>query len=280
MANYKAHPSVPTRLIHLHSEHAVMGRAGYTTDCSWTLQSPIQCSDKQTFLLTPISCILPNSLYSVNERNNVLSAFVYGGAGMGVPHDFILPVGNYTVDTFATMLQDLISAYTTLGGEEPYDTLTVQYIESLGKFELNLTDNIALGLLVDGSTAKELVGLTENTVIMGNDQPEILGGVANMNSLSAVAYVRSTILRQYTAASTITQRGVVTDSDIILKVSMTSPPNNYVFFTGHDATSQQSILQQKSIDTIDLRLTDRNGTLYNLNGLHWSITLRVDVIDK
>ena len=66
------------------------------------------------------------------------------------------------------------------------------------------------------------------------------------------------------------------ESNIICSIPIDKPPFSMITYQNHNNLKYN--LFNTSIRNLNLRLTDQNNNLIDLNGCHWSISIQIEVV--
>ena len=66
-------------------------------------------------------------------------------------------------------------------------------------------------------------------------------------------------------------------SNVIQKISVQSPPNSFIFFDTEQVSSK-TLISQKEVQSISIRITDSQDRLINTNGVHFALSVQFDTI--
>ena len=66
-------------------------------------------------------------------------------------------------------------------------------------------------------------------------------------------------------------------SNVIQKVSVQSPPNSFIFFDTEQVSSK-TLISQKEVQSISIRITDSQDRLINTNGVQFALSVQFDTI--
>ena len=200
--------------------------------------------------LTNFEC--PNSMYNINSTNNSLTVEALGLYTVSIT----IPVGNYDADSFATIISQLLAAeYSNLG-----DTLIVcifntdNYIFTFSannSFSITeTTADVELGLIDQTPTTEGLTYVAENVCNLAGISG-IFVKIKNLgfNNLNSYGDITNTIAR--------------CDANVNFGEYIFYNPTEVLYFGIND----------KSIQYLDIQLTDDEGNEIELNGGRWSVVL-------
>jgi type 1 fimbria pilin len=195
-----------------------------------------------------LSFISPNSIYNINEYNNKLTIFISSKI------NYLIPYGNYNVNTFITTLLSLLPIGFTLTWNSINNILTLSYTSS---FSIHSDSNIG-----------DVMGFTNGITYSGTiiNMPY----TCNFNGLQSLN-INFTNLN----TSNIDSHNKTT-SPIIQPIQII-PNSAYISFNKtHD---YYFTVNQDVIDYIQIDLNDDLDRLINFNNQHWNLTLYFSIIN-
>ena len=74
-----------------------------------------------------------------------------------------------------------------------------------------------------------------------------------------------------------TNTNTVYDNSILATIHINTPPYGIINYT--NLGGSKSCLFSNTISYLNLKLTDQNNNIINLNGCDWNITLQIDIVD-
>ena len=199
----------------------------------------------QNAYLSVVHCEVPNSFYIVNYTNNqfVLNSITY-----------TLTKGNYNVNTFITQLLTLIP----VGYAITYSSVTTKLtMTNASSFTINAnssssTINSVMGL---GTTS-----LSGTSITMPN--------VVNFIPLQRINF-RSNFFN-FGCYNTIDG-----SSDIFLPLQNNAGQNSVINYVNQ--TQHKFLIQDRSITSFVISVTDDYNRFINFNGVNWLMTIQIDI---
>jgi hypothetical protein len=191
---------------------------------------------------------LPNAMYNVTSSSNNI---VIAGA------TYTITAGNYSAEDLATALTTAINSAT--GG-------TVSFNET----NSNFTFTFSSGKIINSSTLERQLGLkgqmpTASVTSYTGTNICDLGGVTNI-------YVR---IRNLTM-NNLDSKGRV--NNIIASIVNNTNYGGYIFFVPPEVLYYQ--VSETNINHLDIQLTDQEGTVLDLNGADFNITLTIHFVKQ
>jgi hypothetical protein len=203
-----------------------------------------------------VSVIVPNTYYPVNTNNNTIHWTDSGANDITTT----LPVGTYTPGTLATAIGTAMTADSVA-----LDTITWTVNSLLAKLNA-ATDTASMTILAAGTTAYKVIGssnTTDQTIATNADMPNIYN-TSGCNEY----FIRSNFQpreQSYIPSGT---------SDILLKVPVDQNFGGTVFYLPDHTWFYGS--NSRIINSIDMRVTDCDNNIVDLNGQPWGITLWIE----
>jgi hypothetical protein len=193
-------------------------------------------------------CEVPNSFYIVNYTNDVL---VIDGI------TYTVPVGNYNVNSLITVLLSILPTGFTI----TYNTITNKYTFAYtSSFTINAVD----------STINSVIGLGSSNV---SGSSITLPFLVNFLPIPRLSF-HSTFLNTNNYSSSDGS------ADVFLCLQNNVGQLSTINYTNQ--TQTQYLVQEKSITSFMIMVTDDFGRLINFNNIDWYMTflLKVEYIDN
>jgi len=222
---------------------------GYNSQVEIDLPEPIMLSRYAIKMsVSVLSFVCPNSIYIINETNNVLLMTINGQN-----QTYFIPYGNYDATTFLTYIQSILSSF----------TITFNTINN--KFTLSNPTNFTIN---SGSTIYEVMGFNNKTTYtstLTNGQYVLtLPYTCNFNGLQNINILLTSINTKNVDSYS------KSNSNIIQSVQIPLYCNQILF----QKTLENSFnFSQEMMDDIRIELRDDLNNLINLNNQHFNITL-------
>jgi hypothetical protein len=238
--------------IFLNSSNADKLNNGSTSDCDFFLPI-IEIPDGFHIYLSVVKCLIPYSFYTVNSTNNTFSYTLYG-AGIS-NYSSTIPSGNYNVNQLFSALIPIIHPFFA---NSSYDSTTNKFTftSTTTEFSLNYSTNSCLSLFGFNKTTTS----TNKTLTSTN--------CANVNPVKCINVVSNLITYNI-------NKSFINNQTILCCIPVNKPPLSLIEYTNQN--NFRSNLFVNTISIIKLKLVDENNNIIDLNGLHWSITLQLDV---
>ena len=201
------------------------------------------------------SCSIPNTQYNINSNNNSFSFL----AGMTETSIFV-PEGNYTID-------ELIDELVTSGVGEFYG-MTISVSFPSGKLQFTFNTPCSLLNAEQGNAMASTLGIMVNSGPITN---YIVDSLPNLTGLQNI-YIVSQTLSGGTGMidSTLNQLAVFSS------VQMTVPFGQFMHYISAEEQSDEVFFpSDRTIGEVDLILYNDRGQNVDLQGLDWSMILKI-----
>ena len=202
----------------------------------------------QNAYLSVVHCEIPNSFYILNYTNNqfVLNSVTY-----------TLTRGNYNVNTFITMILTIIPA----GYGMTYNSATTKFTMT------HTTTNFTINCSSTASTVNNIMGLGSINLTSAG-LTVTMPNVVNFIPLQRINF-RSNYFN-FGCYNTVDG-----SSDIFLPLQNNAGQNSVINYINQ--TQHKFLIQDRSITTFVITVTNDNNQLINFNGVQWLMTIQIDV---
>ena len=226
---------------------------------------PIICEDNETMFYSLQQISIPYSFYGVNHTNQYLDITETVG-GQSYNRTVIMPAGNYSAMQYQATLLPLLNASTHIDYTMTYSSIQNRYTIGI------ITQNVTVNFLFKTGTNGE----SSNFAMLGFDHEDI---TISSSILSQNCIIMNTI--QYIMLKTNlgnhSRSSAGTDSMLEI-INIQHQPNAFIFFQPLNQTKY--MLNNSSLSSVSIELTDNNNNVINLNGVPYHFTIRVDIIKK
>lgn len=250
--------------VDLRAEHGEV-QNGDPANVRWMLQPALQAPPGGYYRLAVVSTDIPNTHFTVDESTNVIRTQT--GAAPAV--NGALKPGMYDIFSLASALEAL-PAFVAAG-------VTVDASSVTGKLTVSVGAGGPFSLLMATapSTLGPIIGLEADHTLLANTDYE-LPSTVNLAYHGTMVYLRSGTLHGSTLTSSAA--GACLPSDIIAKVPMANIPQ--WGFAQVDLSHQAVAVAERTIDTLQFSLTQRDGRAWNLRGINdWGLRLSFTVVE-
>tara|TARA_R110000737_G_scaffold72887_1_gene101381 strand:- start:46 stop:933 length:888 start_codon:yes stop_codon:yes gene_type:complete len=240
---------IPPKQIHLSTRHASGSLAGgKMSDVIWFLNDAIVIPNNVEILLSMETIQIPHSIHTFNTLNNTIKYSIGS-----VEFTENITVGNYQNTAFSK--GEVINSLT--GQPLGHNNFTFTLIPHQHKFKI--TASAAVTITSDWGLLGFSIGQTGTEITATR--------CYDLNGLSSL------LLSSNFAVSNIDSIDTGVNNSILARVPITTAPGGTIFY--QKTNEYQIVLQAHSIHRVNLRLTDDDLNLVNLNGLDWHITLNL-----
>lgn len=191
-------------------------------------------------------CEIPNSFYVVNYTNNQL---VVNGI------TYTLQRGNYSANSFATYLLTILPA----GFGITYSTTT-------NKYTITYTTNFTINANSSASTINSVMGLGSSS-LTSVANTLTLPNCVNFLPLPRLNFRAPLKLKNYNQTDN--------SGDVILSLQNNAAQQGMITFSNNSRL--RFLIQDKSITSFLLSVTDDRNNLVNFNGVDWYLTFQIDI---
>jgi len=227
--------------IHLNSK---LLSQGSITDAYFYINT-IEVPSDYHIHLGVLSASIPYSFYSVNSKNNLLLIGIV---------QYIIPVGNYNINQFVSVLQNLLTQF------------TLSYNKITSKITFLYTDNFNISPL---STCLDLIGFSGVNSLSSVNFSLTSINCINLQSTQSICVATNFISN---SISIINQH----KPTVICCIPINCNPNSMITYV--NPSNYKINIFSSMFSLINIKLLDQDGILIDLNGCHWSMTLQLDVI--
>jgi hypothetical protein len=235
--------------INLNSKFAVKYINGSHCNCVFELPS-VQIPSQHHIHISVVNAIIPYSFYNINLSNNIL-IYIVGG----VSYTLNIPIGNYNSIQLASYLSSNMAGFTCTYNVIP-NTFTFTHLS----MEFTLTSI---------STILKTIGFY-NTDMLSSSYKLSSTFCANLQNVQCI-HIKSNFMTGNINSSDIYVQ------DTICTIPVNTPPNSNIVYQNTNKFS--SNLYSNILNDIVIKIVNQDNALLDLNGLDWSITLQLDIVD-
>lgn len=234
--------------INLNSKFATTYINGSHCNCIFDLPS-VQIPNQHHVHISVVNAIIPYSFYNINLSNNILIYIVNG-----VSSTLNITVGNYNSIQLASYLTTNMPGFTCYYNSIP------------NKFTFTNTQNFTF---VSISTCLKTLGFVNlDTTSTGFALTSSF--CANLQSIQCI-HIKSNFLTGNINSSDLYIQ------DTICTIPVNTPPNSNIVFHNHNQFTTN--LYSNILNDIVIKIVNQDNAILDLNGLDWSITLQLDIVD-
>jgi hypothetical protein len=203
------------------------------------------------------SAIIPNTQYNINTYNNT---FHFPNDNSTAPHDYVVPVGQYTMDGLIETLEGMISGL-SIAQDDLTQKLTMGFVGTCDY----ISD-------VSKNPMAEVLGMKTTSLSMGS-----LGSLYECESLPDLSGLDNI----YISSQTLSNHSAMITSDKLKQNVFCNVPINVPFGATKVSEEDETTLDysvfsgHKNISSIDIALLDERNNVLDLNGADWVLIFRV-----
>jgi len=245
-------------IVVLNSKYATSTYNGsYNSQVEFDLPEPIRRNNTHIKLCCSVlSFVGPNSLYNINETNNLLSITTsYIGTVPQNNNSYNIPVGNYNANNLISTLQSILPS----GFIITFNTIT-------NKFNFSYTQTFSINAI---STCWQLLGFKSSTTYISVSNSISLPFTCNFNGIEQINILLTSINTNNIDSFAGTK------SSIIQPITIPLNSNQIIFNKTND---YNFIISQDMLDDFKIEIRDSYNNLVNFNNQHWNMTLMFTTI--
>lgn len=236
--------------IFLNSKTASKYNNGFSSDCTFYLP-PIEIPKRSRCYLSIQSCSIPYSFCNCDYYNNLLEYEING-----INHSLSIEQGNYNVTTLAKYLLDSTG-------------LTFTYNSTKNKF--TITHSTHNFILKKESTCFELLGFEDNKDYSSVSRNLISTISINLFPIRAILIESHNIICNNINGYEAQQN----NASVIGSIPVNTSPNSIITYSNNGYT-RFIVDRFENFTYLNIKLTDQDGDILDLNGCHWSLALQID----
>lgn len=199
-----------------------------------------------------INAIIPFSFYNINSDVNTLTYTIDGTS----TYTINVPQGNYNSNQLAMFLKQQMANFNVA-----YDAITNKY---------TFTYSGSLDFSLDNSSSiLQVMGFTQG-VHHSSSYTLTSNKCANVQRIQCI-HVQSNFLTGNINSSDIYKQNT------LCTIPVNTPPNSNIVYYNDNKFSTN--LYSNILNDIEIKLVDQDNGLLDLNGLDWSLTLQLDIVD-
>lgn len=193
---------------------------------------------------------VPNSIYIINETNNLLSISI-----LGITTDYYISYGNYNIDTFKTYLLNILPS-----------TFSISYNKI--NYKYTITNSTNDFIINTKSTINEIMGFSKSSY-SSNLKSITLPFPCNFNGLQNINISLENVNTNNLDSFSKTQSNIIQSIPVDVNSSM-------IRYT--KSNDIMIPIKVNFLDSINISLLDDKNNTLNLNNQHFNLTLQFTVI--
>lgn len=236
--------------IFLNSKTASSYINGYTSNCNFNLV-PIIIPKTATINFSLQSASIPYSFYNVDYFNDILNYTLNG-----TTYNIRIPQGNYNVTNLANYLSSVMNGFTIT-----YSQLNNGYTFVHSTYDFSF---------LSSSTCMEILGFNEKVNISSNNK-----SLSSTNSINLFT-IRNIYIQSDNIVTNNINNATVNSKSILASIPIQSGQNSIINF--YNIINVKSRINDiRNFSVLNIKLTDQDGDILDLNGCHWSCVLQLDI---
>ena len=242
----------PTTQLLLNSKYATQYVNNLTSNCVYSLNSPIDKPYFHQMLITIQNVNIPHSYYNIDSNNNTLNYTMNS-----INYTFAMTTNNYTIN-------DLVSYINTNIG----NNFTVSYSNSTNK--LTFTNTTYDFTFKYTSICVDLLGLNNTSNQTSSSKILMSSRVCDLS------YTKSLYINCNLNINTIDSRKALSYTNALVKIPVQL---NYLSIeTYENYRGYSNLLFEQKITNLNIFITDDNNNNIDLNGCNWDCSIMIDYI--
>jgi hypothetical protein len=197
-----------------------------------------------------LNFICPNSIYIINETNNLLSLTINS-----VITNYYITYGNYNASNFMTYLLSILPTGFTISLNSINNIFTITYTSN---FMINST-----------STIYNIMGFKKNTNYTSSSYSLTLPYTCNFNGIQSINISLENIVSHNLDSYDKCQTNIIQTVNV---------DTNKTIIEFNKSEDYNITIKQNIMDYVDISLTDNLQNYLNLNNQHWNLTLLFNVV--
>jgi hypothetical protein len=240
--------------IFLNSRDATTFNNG-SSDCDFYFKN-IECLSQFHIHLSVKHAVIPYSFFNINTNNNQLFIRLYNTQGFTQNLSFSLSLGNHTIASILTELKLLLGTSFTI----TYNSITNK---------LSFTHSTYEFVLLSSSSCLEIIGFA-----IGKDITTINKSVESNTSVNLQS-VQCICINTNIHTNSI-NTGNLNNAHSLASIPLNQTPFSMITYVNNSNFRVNTY--SNNLNQITIKLLDQSSNVINLNGLHWTMTLQVDIL--
>ena len=231
--------------IYLNSKYAT---SYYNNTYKFSLNT-LEIDEGHYIYLSVVHVSIPYSFYNVHENNNRLE-YISNNSGYVIN----IPVSNYNINQLISYLSSAMPSFTITYSNK---TNKITFKHSTYDFTI-----------LSSSTCYRILGFDENKSYTSYGTILVSANCINLMTINSI-FLLSNLLT-YNISSSIPN-----SQNILCQIPVDNGPNSLIHY--YNKNGFRTNLFLKYINDISLRLVDEYNNDINLNGLHFRVTIQLDI---
>jgi len=249
-----------TKLLTINSADAVRLNGDNLSNVRFDFNDVVNSNTEATNTISLLSAEIPFSIYNVNENNNIISFQIEDNTGIQTNFIMNITEGNYNGNTFITEFKGRFNNLTSKNCNLTLSNTTGIYSLEPADTTLNY-----IKLFINGTTANNIIGLkADKQFNSGLTTPTALDFPCNFLGVKKLS-----ILSNALAGNNINSNSLG-ETTLIDTISVNVPAFGLILY--QSGFTQESVLKNNEIGSIDLQIRDDNFNLVDFNNITWEMT--------
>jgi hypothetical protein len=235
--------------IHFNSLYANTYNNGLTSDCNFYLNNVIEIPVQHTIYLSVINASIPFSFYNIDSTNNVLNYIINS-----VSYSLVITPGNYN----AIQLASFFNSNLSVGFTCTYNAIINKYTFTHTTYDFSFLST---------STCLQMLGFS--TLLYSLSKTLTSSFCVNLQTKQCLCLVSNLDTGNISFCS-------MKSPNVLCSIPICTQPNSNIVYVNQ--YSFRSNLFSNVLNYIKLKLVDQDMKAINLNGVHWTCTMQIDII--
>lgn len=201
-------------------------------------------------------CVIPYSFYNVNKTNKQLFIRLYNTQGFSQSLSFAISEGNHTISSLLTELQLLLGTSFTI----TYNSITNK---------LSFTHSTYEFVLLSSSSCLEIIGFLSNFDIYSINKTLDSTTCVNLQPVQCICISSNIHTNSINTSNS-------NNGHTLASIPINQPPFSMITFINN--SNFRVNLNTNNLNMINIKMLDQQNNVIDLHGLHWTMTLQVDII--
>lgn len=225
---------------------------GYTSECMFVLPT-INIPKKSKVSISVQTASIPYSFFNCDDFN---SKIVY--IENSITYTKYIPQGNYNVNTLITALKILMGANFNI----TYSSLDNSY---------TFTNSIYEFQILSSSLCYEIIGFKSGSSYSS------VGRSLKSNISINLFTIRNIYISSNNLILNNVNSSTPNNSSILCSIPITSSQGSMISYSNiYDIKNE--VYHTNNLNLLHIKLTDQDCDILDLNGVHWSMTLQLDIM--
>lgn len=249
-----------TKLLTINSADGVRLNGDNLSNIRFNFNDIVNSNTQATNTISLLSAEIPFSIYNVNETNNIIKLQTETSGGVQTNYTMTLTEGNYNGNTFITEFKGRFNTLTS-------KTCNLTLSNTTGVYSLEPADTTLnyIKLFISGTTANNIIGLkADKQFNSGLPTPTALDFPCNFLGVKKLSIYSDAL-----AGNNINSNSLG-ETTLIDTISVNVPAFGLIIY--QSGFTQESVLKNNEIGTIDLQIRDDNFNLVDFNNITWEMT--------